>query len=63
MTVNVNRTFRELRSLKGKIPKNTYQSIKGQILSGNVEGANIGIYRIKRELAKEAAGYENSGRK
>lgn len=47
MTVNVNRTFRELRSLKGKIPKNTYQSIKGQILSGNVEGANIGIYRIK----------------
>lgn len=63
MTVNVNRTFRELRSLKEKIPKNTYQSIKGQILSGNVEGANIGIYRIKRELAKEAAGYENSSRK
>lgn len=63
MTVNVNRTFRELRSLKGKISKNTYQSIKGQILSGNVEGANIGIYRIKRELAKEAAGYENSSRK
>ena len=62
MAVNVNRTFRELRSLKGKIPKNTYQSIKGQILSGNVE-ANIGIYRIKRELAKEAAGYENSSRK
>lgn len=63
MTVNVNRTFRELRSLKEKIPKNTYQSIKGQILSGNVEGANIGIYRIKRELVKEAAGYENSSRK
>lgn len=63
MIVNVNRTFTELRSLKGKIPKRTYQSIKGQILSGNIEGANIGIYRIKRELEKEAAGYENSGRK
>lgn len=63
MIVNVNTTFNELRSLRGKIPRNTYLSIKGQILSGNVEGANIGIYRIKRKLAKEAVGYENSSRK
>lgn len=60
MTVNVNTTINELRSLRGKIPKNTYLSIKGQIMSGNVEGANIGIYRIKKKLTKEAAGYENS---
>lgn len=42
--------YLELNSLKGKIPRNTYKTILGQLNSGDVKGAAIGIKRIKERL-------------
>lgn len=42
--------YRELRPLYGRIPKNTYKSIVGQIRKGDYAGAQRGMNRIKEGL-------------
>ena len=42
--------YYELHSLKGKISKNTYKTILGQIKAGDSEGAVNGIERIKKKI-------------
>lgn len=37
----------ELKKFKNKLPINTYRTLKGQALSGDVEGAIKGLKRIK----------------
>lgn len=48
--------YYELNSLKGKIPKNTYKTILGQLNSGDVKGAAVGIKRLKEKLGGEKNG-------
>lgn len=47
--------YKELKTLKGQIPWMTYRTIVGQIKAGDTAGASVGIERLKRKLAKEAA--------
>lgn len=42
-----------LERIKGKIKWNTYKTIVGQIRSGNVEGAMVGIERLENKLRKD----------
>lgn len=42
-----------LNKIKGKIKWNTYRTIVGQIRSGNVEGAMVGIERLENKLSQE----------
>lgn len=46
----------ELNSLKGKIPRNTYKTILGQLNAGDVKGAATGIKRIKEKLRGDKNG-------
>lgn len=46
----------ELNSLKGKIPRNTYKTILGQLNVGDVKGATTGIKRIKERLRGDKNG-------
>lgn len=46
--------IRELNNLKAKIPRQTYRTIMGQIHAGDVNGAAVGICRLKEKLAREA---------
>lgn len=39
-----------LNKIKGKIKWNTYKTIVGQIRSGNVEGAMVGIERLENKI-------------
>lgn len=43
----------ELVKLKKEIPRQTYRTIFGQIKSGDVQGAEVGIQRLKRKLGKQ----------
>lgn len=45
--------YYKVQSLKGKIPRNTYKTILGQIKAGDVKGAETGIKRIKEKLKGE----------
>ena len=49
----------ELKKIKPHIPEQTYRTIVGQIRSGDMGGATVGIYRIKKRIEKEAMKYEN----
>lgn len=51
--------IRELNSIKPRIPINTYRTIIGQIRTGDLGGATVGINRLKSKLSREEA-YENS---
>ena len=48
--------YLELNSLKGKIPRNTYKTIPGQLNAGDVKGASTGIKRIKESLRGDKNG-------
>ena len=39
--------LKELKRYKQKLPINTYRTLKGQVLSGDVEGAKKGLERMK----------------
>ena len=45
--------FTELAKLKRKIPRNTYQTIIGQIKARDYDGALTGIARIRQKMRKE----------
>jgi hypothetical protein len=49
----MDKTIRELNSIKRYIPLQMYRTIMGQIKAGDTGGATVGIERIKRRLAKE----------
>lgn len=49
--------MKELNSIKKYIPYNTYRTIKGQMKSGNVEAARMGISRIKKRAEGQKHGY------
>lgn len=42
--------YYELHTLKGKIPKNTYKTILGQLNASDMKGAVTGIKRIKEKI-------------
>lgn len=48
----VNKTLKELKKLKYKIPKNTYKTMKGQILSGDIEGFYKGLNKMLQIVKK-----------
>lgn len=47
--------YRDLETLKWKIPHQTYRTIIGQIKAGDVGGATVGVERLKRRIAREEA--------
>ena len=47
----MNELIKELNTIKPYIPQNTYRTIQGQIKSGNVNGARVGVERLKKRLA------------
>ena len=52
--------FRDLMAIKSKIPYPTYRTIIGQIKAGDIEGAAVGVYRLKKRIARMEAQNENS---
>ena len=46
--------YYELVTIKEQIPVNTYKTILGQIISGDVKGAQTGIRRMKEKLRRQA---------
>lgn len=51
--------IRELNSYIGKLPIQTIRTIKGQVKSGDLEGAKVGFDRIKRRLERNGGCYKN----
>lgn len=52
----MNDVIKELNTIKAHIPQNTYRTIQGQIKAGDVNGARVGVERMKKKLsAKEKA--------
>lgn len=51
--------IRELNSYIGKLPIQIIRTIKGQVKSGNLEGAKIGFNRVKRRLENNGGCYKN----
>lgn len=49
--------YYELVTIKEQIPVSTYKTILGQIISGDIEGAQAGIRRMKEKLRRQA--YDN----
>ena len=49
-----NQIIMELVKLKKEIPRQTYRTIMGQLKAGDVNGAKVGIERLKRKLSKGA---------
>lgn len=50
----MNEVKKELNLIKKYIPQNTYRTILGQLKAGDVEGARVGVERMKKRLnAKE----------
>ncbi len=47
--------YKDLETLKWKIPHQTYRTIVGQIKAGDIGGATVGIERLKRRIAREEA--------
>lgn len=47
--------IQELNEIKEKIPLQTYRTIIGQMRSGDLNGATVGIDRLKRKLARGKA--------
>ena len=44
--------IKRLRIYRGKIPKQVLKTIRGQALSGNLEGARLGLKKIKKGANK-----------
>lgn len=42
--------IRHLKEYRGKIPKQQLKTIRGQALSGDIEGARIGLKRLTKEV-------------
>ena len=55
----MNQVIKELNTIKGRIPQQTYKTIIGQIRAGDLGGAEVGVARLKRRLEKEEAANEN----
>ena len=51
--------LKELKQYRGKIPKQTLKTIRGQALSGNIEAARKGLERIKERQGNNN-GYDKS---
>lgn len=50
----MNELIKDLNIIKPYIPQNTYRTIQGQIKAGDVNGARVGVERMKKKLsAKE----------
>lgn len=49
--------YYELVTIKKQIPVNTYKTILGQIISGDIESAQTGIGRMKEKLRRKV--YDN----
>jgi hypothetical protein len=43
----------DLKEMHGKIPKNTIKTLRGQALSGDVDGARRGLEKIKNRSVKQ----------
>lgn len=56
------RLIKEVNTIKHKIPWQTYKSILGQIRKGDLDGAAVGIGRLKRRIARKEAAYANCSR-
>lgn len=54
--------YGELKNIRRKIPVQTYRTIIGQIRAGDVNGAEVGIGRLKVRIAREEAAYANRSR-
>lgn len=46
--------LKELNTIKRRIPRQTYKTIIGQVRAGDLRGAEVGIERLKKRIAKEA---------
>lgn len=46
--------YYELVTIKEHIPVSTYKTILGQIISGDIEGAQTGIRQMKEKLRRQA---------
>ena len=44
----MNQVIKELNTIKGRIPQQTYKTIIGQIRAGDLGGAEVGVARLKR---------------
>lgn len=49
----------ELKKIRYCLAPNTYKTIRGQILCGDMEGAKTGIERIKAKLEKQEGGTQD----
>ena len=56
------RLIRELNIIKHRIPWQTYKTIIGQIRAGDLGGAEVGIGRLKRRIAREECLYADRNR-
>ncbi len=54
--------IKEVKMIKHKIPWQTYKTLIGQIRAGDLNGAEVGIGRLKRKIARKEAGYARSNR-
>lgn len=45
----------EVDTLKNRIPIQTYRALLGQIRAGDLHGAEIGLMRLRRKLARKEA--------
>lgn len=54
--------IKEVKIIKHKIPWQTYKTLIGQIKAGDLNGAEVGIGRLKRRIARKEAGYAHSNR-
>lgn len=46
----VKKAMKELKKHKYKIPKNTYKTMKGQILSGDIKGFYKGLHKMLQKV-------------
>ena len=54
--------IKEVNMIKHKIPWQTYKSLIGQIRAGDLNGAEVGIGRLKRRIARKEAGNAHRNR-
>lgn len=48
----VKQAIKELKKYKYTMPKNTYKTMKGQILSGDIQGFYKGLHRMLQKVKK-----------
>ena len=56
------RLIEELNLIRHCIPWHTYKTIIGQIKAGDLSGAEVGIGRLKKRIAREESSYAYSNR-